>query len=297
MAKYVYGNTLIAFEVAKSNDVATEFQAVQTMSAAEEIRTNEAIKFPAGEGNDIRITENAGQRATKVLAFDATGDLELQTGLEAAQEATTADVVLTNADVVSTNADVVSTGNDATATAADAASTAADVGYAEEWAIKPEDSLISVAAGGNGSSDYSALHHAAKAAAMGYEVGTWTPRLYSTAGADFVLSSGDGTYTRIGDQVHINQRIIVSSAVGVSGAVRLDGLPYGIISEGTNAIVVTLNGVTAGYNTVITTSSGVAYLIFQIWDVTTGVSALDASELSSVAQMSLSITYKTNDAF
>ena len=39
------------------------------------------------------------------------------------------------------------------------------VGYAEEWAIKIEDSLVSVAAGGNGTTEYSALHWAAKASA------------------------------------------------------------------------------------------------------------------------------------
>jgi hypothetical protein len=37
--------------------------------------------------------------------------------------------------------------------------------YAEEWATKIEDSLISTAAGGDGSTDYSALHHASKASA------------------------------------------------------------------------------------------------------------------------------------
>lgn len=37
--------------------------------------------------------------------------------------------------------------------------------YAKEWADKAEDSLVSTAAGGDGSTDYSSLHHAAKAAA------------------------------------------------------------------------------------------------------------------------------------
>lgn len=36
------------------------------------------------------------------------------------------------------------------------------VDWAEEWAVKPEDSLISTAAGGNGTTDYSSLHWAAK---------------------------------------------------------------------------------------------------------------------------------------
>lgn len=41
----------------------------------------------------------------------------------------------------------------------------AQVGYAEEWASKSEDSLVSTDAGGNGVDEYSALHWAAKTAA------------------------------------------------------------------------------------------------------------------------------------
>ena len=39
------------------------------------------------------------------------------------------------------------------------------LGYAEEWANKAENSLVSTSAGGDGSTEYSALHWAAKAAA------------------------------------------------------------------------------------------------------------------------------------
>ena len=83
----------------------------------------------------------------------------------AAVAATAADVVLTNADVVSTAADVVSTGNDVISTNADVVLTNADVTYTQQWAIRAEDSLITAAAGGDESTDYSALHWAAKAAA------------------------------------------------------------------------------------------------------------------------------------
>jgi hypothetical protein len=41
----------------------------------------------------------------------------------------------------------------------------AAIGYAEEWANKAEDELVSLGAGGDQIDDYSALHHAAKAAA------------------------------------------------------------------------------------------------------------------------------------
>ena len=39
------------------------------------------------------------------------------------------------------------------------------IDYATEWAVKAEDILISIAAGGDGATDYSSLHHAAKSAA------------------------------------------------------------------------------------------------------------------------------------
>ena len=44
--------------------------------------------------------------------------------------------------------------------------------YAQEWATKVEDSAVSVAAGGDASTTFSALHHAAKAAASAAGVGT-----------------------------------------------------------------------------------------------------------------------------
>ena len=98
MAKYIYGGTITAHTTAKSNDVITEFQAIQTMSAAEEIRTNDAIKFPAGESNDIRITENAAQRLGKILGFDdSTGDVELKTLLSLGAIVDAGDLPITDA--------------------------------------------------------------------------------------------------------------------------------------------------------------------------------------------------------
>ena len=54
--------------------------------------------------------------------------------------------------------------NSATSAATSATNATNEADYAEEWATKPEDVLISTAAGGDGLTDYSALHHAAKTA-------------------------------------------------------------------------------------------------------------------------------------
>ena len=94
MAKYTYGNTLIPNTTAKANDVKEEFQKVETMSAAEEIRTNDAIKFPVGEGNDIRIVDNAVARANKVLAFDASGGVVVKSAADAGLVTTAGDLAI-----------------------------------------------------------------------------------------------------------------------------------------------------------------------------------------------------------
>jgi hypothetical protein len=65
-----------------------------------------------------------------------------------------------NAATSETNA-ATSAGNAATSYA----NTLALDGYAEEWAINPEDSPVSIAAGGDGVTTFSSLHHAAKAEA------------------------------------------------------------------------------------------------------------------------------------
>jgi hypothetical protein len=84
------------------------------------------------------------------------------TGIVAAAQA--------SADAASSSASAASSSASAASTSASNASNAQS--YAEEWATKAEDSLVSVPAGGDGSTDYSALHWAAKAAASAASIGT-----------------------------------------------------------------------------------------------------------------------------
>lgn len=77
---------------------------------------------------------------------------------------------LSDGDVTAAAASAAAAAGSATASAASAAaalSSAADAttekGYAEEWAQKAEDSPVSVDAGGDGATTFSALHHSAKA--------------------------------------------------------------------------------------------------------------------------------------
>ena len=120
-------------------------------TAADVVLTNADVVTTAASAAAALVSENNADGYATAASADAV--------------ATAADLVQTNLDQISCAADAVSTAADAVDTAADVVLTAADVTYADEWATKAEDSLVSVAAGGDGSTDYSALHWAAKAAA------------------------------------------------------------------------------------------------------------------------------------
>jgi len=120
--------------------------------------------------NDQAVLLNAGAPGYAAAAAASAA------AAAASEVATAADLVLTNADVVLTNADVVTTGLDVT--------------YSQEWATKAEDSLISVAAGGDGATDYSALHWAAKAAATTTTLAVLKAGSTMDSGADLTFAGG-----------------------------------------------------------------------------------------------------------
>jgi len=134
---------------------------------------------------------------------------------------TNADVVSTNADVVLTNADVVLTNADVVLTNADVVSTDNNVTYSSEWAIKAEDVLISVAAGGNGTTDYSALHWAAKAAASASAASTSETNAegYATAASgDAVATAADLVQTNL-DQISCDADATAAAASAAAALV------------------------------------------------------------------------------
>ena len=63
-----------------------------------------------------------------------------------------------------------------------------------------------------------------------YEVGTWTPTIYSSGGStpNYTASAAVGDYVKIGDIVHANFLIIVTGVTdnGGSGNKGVDGLPF-----------------------------------------------------------------------
>lgn len=106
--------------------------------------------LPAGARYDTS-TLNANFQALR----DAFDNLHGRAGTSGSNNSATGDLDMDTNDIRNVTAIYDTGGNDITGTA--------NVGYAEEWANKAEDNLVSTGAGGDGVDDYSALHHAAKA--------------------------------------------------------------------------------------------------------------------------------------
>jgi hypothetical protein len=114
-----------------------------------------------------------------------------------------------------------------------------------------------------------------------YEEGTFTPVLAPTSGGSFALDSGGNTlaYTKIGRQVTITGRIIVSSVSSPSGDVKITGLPFVAANMGDHS------GDYTGLVNYIDSSTGIQTFIVtrgfddQSWlNLKKGASAIAASD-------------------
>lgn len=66
-----------------------------------------------------------------------------------------------------------------------------------------------------------------------YEEGTWTPAyIGSTSDPTVTYTVQNGTYTKIGNTVHVSVRLVVNTKSGGSGALRIGGLPYTVADPG-----------------------------------------------------------------
>jgi hypothetical protein len=62
-----------------------------------------------------------------------------------------------------------------------------------------------------------------------YEEGTFTPNIsYSTLQNNPTHSRQDGQYTKIGNVVHIQMRLVLTNKGSGSGNVKVNGLPFGV---------------------------------------------------------------------
>lgn len=137
-----------------------------------------------------------------------------------------------------------------------------------------------------------------------YEEGTFTPELWDDSGSGsegqtYNSPGQDGYYTRIGNMVHINIHLSVNSLGTLSGGqgARIGGLPFANTASHISAIYVgnaaSLN-ITAGYAVSGSIAASASVIDLQIWDGTTGTSALTITELSAGGTLIIQGSYPTD---
>ena len=127
------------------------------------------------------------------------------------------------------------------------------------------------------------------------ETGLFTPILYgvTTAGTP-TYAVQQGSYYRLGNLVHAYIRIDLTSKGGMTGALRIGGLPFGASSAYVSQGVLPghLVGLTYGTNKIpIFTAGGQNYLS-GIWLNDGNIALLDTSSLSDTFNIRLVFVYR-----
>ena len=121
-----------------------------------------------------------------------------------------------------------------------------------------------------------------------YEEGHWVPSLSdgtNTATGQIV----DGHYTKIGRMVNIQAYVKIINLGSVSGAIRINSLPFTTSSHGNLMPISVTNAsdmnISAGQVIVGATVAGQSYLNIQLWDTALGDTPMQASEWTGSGQM------------
>jgi hypothetical protein len=150
--------------------------------------------------------------------------------------------------------------------------------------------------------DFSGSQDAADAGSMtsevldSYEEGTWTGVV--TDGTNpMTMSIDGGYYTKVGNLVTVSGYFTTSSLGSASGNLYLTGLPFTIANNtaansGGGAGYGEGFEITAGYSVGWTTVLNDTKILISVWDVTTGISYLQASEWTADGGIIISFSYR-----
>jgi len=131
-----------------------------------------------------------------------------------------------------------------------------------------------------------------------YEEGTWTPTLSAAGGSGFVYSMQAGTYTKVGNSVHVQGRIITTSIGSASGSMNVDSFPFTPISGDGGWSAATVGhaqglSITAGVALISYVRNDSAKMTLHKWSSTIGTTALSAAEWSADGGIMFSANYTT----
>jgi len=131
-----------------------------------------------------------------------------------------------------------------------------------------------------------------------YEEGTWTAIMKDTSDNAMTMNGSytTGAYTRVGNLVTISGYFIITSLGSASGSIKLTGLPFASANTDTAR-----NGISVGNAQGLNITAGMSiggYIVnntsaisLQVWDATTGSTALQATEWTADGQFMISGSY------
>lgn len=143
----------------------------------------------------------------------------------------------------------------------------------------------------------SGVHGMGAAAAQEYEVGSWTPTLSGTTTAgSHSYNAQNGVYTRIGDMVHVEVNIVLSSLdAAMSGSARISGLPFSSSSGNSVLYIGSLELGNVTFGTSIPTAAVIAnttHALLRLQNNSSGISSLEVGDFTNSSSIRLSMTYK-----
>ena len=256
-----------------------------------------------GDG-ELSIKRNSTSDDSYPALFLDTGETDIANNdilgaihFRAPDEAAGTDAILSGASIIaasegdfsaSNNATTLSlrTGNSGTPTTKLSIKSAGDVNIAEGDLIFGTSGK-GVVLGATSNTDANTLDD--------YEEGSYTPALRGgTTTGSATYHSRQGSYTKIGNTVHIQGGIHCNSMGGLDGYVYVTGLPFAAEAQSYTinfSYAGSLN-ITGGTTIVGYTSSNDSEFIIRHWDASGGTSNLDDGEFTDGAQIIWSGMYK-----
>ncbi len=171
----------VAAATSETNAAAHETNTAASAALVESVYDSFDDRYLGAKASDPTVDNDGNPLVTGAFYFNFTvGSMKVWTGSAWRDDASLAEAAALAAAASETNAG-----------ASETAATNSQ-SYAQEWADKAEDSLISAAAGGNQTDDYSALHHAAKADASANAAGISASNA-STSESNAATSAGNAS--------------------------------------------------------------------------------------------------------
>jgi len=129
-----------------------------------------------------------------------------------------------------------------------------------------------------------------------YEEGTWTPLLSDGTNTNASYATQVGTYTKIGNSVHVQGRLTTTALGSVSGDVQIAGLPFNSANV-SNAYATASFGyagglnISAGVAVTGTIQANVPRIAMRTWDAATGTTNMTQAEWSADGDIIFSAEY------